>query len=296
MMNETGLVTIIIPCYNQSEFLSESVVSVLRQSYKHYEIIVVNDGSTDNTTEVAKKFHNVRLIEQTNMGLAEARNTGLSESNGEFLIFLDADDRLLSNALEIGVKAFENHPESAFVSGFCKFISKAGSSQKFLDQPLFPVDSDHYIALLKKNYIWSPANVMYRHKVFKQTAGFDPNVNPAADYELYLRIARQFPVHQHGEIVAEYRKHDTSMSSNPKLMLENVLKVLEDQREYIKLNERFKKALNRGIAFYFYLYGKDIIYRIFYYLVKFEFRKVIQSIKMLLSYIKMSIKYYTKII
>lgn len=291
VMYEVGIITVVIPCYNQSKFLSEAIESVQKQSYNRHEIIVVNDGSTDNTTEVAKQFYNIRLIEQTNMGLAKARNVGLLESKGEFLVFLDADDRLLPNAFEISVKSLQNHPESAFVSGFCVYLSPNGKYRTFLAQPSFSVNSDHYMALLKKNYIWSPANVMYRRKLFDQIAGFDATVNPTADYELYLRIARQFPIHQHGEIVAEYRQHDTSMSSNPELMLKNVLNVLEKQREYIEMNATYKKAFKQGIAFYFYFYGKGIIYYFFYSLINLDLKKTICGISMLLSYIKLLIKY-----
>ena len=291
VMYEVGIVTVVIPCYNQSKFLCEAIESVQKQSYNRHEIIVVNDGSTDNTSEVAKQFFNVRLIEQTNMGLAHARNVGLLESKGEFLVFLDADDRLLPNAFEISVKSLQDHPESAFVSGFCVYLSPNGKRQTFLAQPGFSFNSDHYLALLRKNYIWSPANVMYRRKLFDQITGFDATVNPAADYELYLRVARQFPIHQHGEIVAEYRQHDTSMSSNPGLMLKNVLKVLEKQREYVKMNAAYRKAFKQGIAFYFYFYGKGIIYYLFYSLIKLDFKKAICGISMFSNYIKLLFKY-----
>src|SRR5215217_7762241 len=93
------LVTVVIPCYNQAHFLKEAIESVLKQSYAHYEIVVVDDGSTDETSEVASSYEGVRLIRQENRGLAEARNTGIKHSEGDFLVFLDADDRLLPEAL-----------------------------------------------------------------------------------------------------------------------------------------------------------------------------------------------------
>src|SRR5215217_62523 len=93
------LVSVVIPCYNQAHFLKEAIESVLKQSYAHYEIVVVDDGSTDETSEVASSYEGVRLIRQENRGLAEARNTGIKHSEGDFLVFLDADDRLLPEAL-----------------------------------------------------------------------------------------------------------------------------------------------------------------------------------------------------
>ena len=294
IMNNIGLVSIIIPCYNQSRFLGEAIESVQKQTHDRYEIIVVNDGSSDNTSEAAGKFPDVCLIEQKNAGLAEARNGGLKKSKGEFVIFLDADDRLLPNALEIGLKAFEKHPECAFVSGFCKFISSNGSPLDYLKQPRFDDKTDHYAALLENSYIWSPANVVYRRKVFEQTDGFNASVNAAADYELYLRIARQFPVYQHGEIVAEYRKHTANMSGNPELMLKNVLQVLDWQKEFVNMKANYEKARRRGIVYYSYLYGKHIAYQTFSYAIKLKLKKANQSTKKLLDSVKMSLNSYRR--
>src|ERR687894_2072239 len=102
---EGGLVTVVIPCYNQAHFLGEAIESVLSQTYPHFEIVVVDDGSTDNTSEVASGYppDKVRLIRQENKGLSAARNAGLGRSGGEYVVFLDSDDRLLAEALEVGV-------------------------------------------------------------------------------------------------------------------------------------------------------------------------------------------------
>ena len=87
--------TVMIPCYNQARFLGEAIESVLSQSHPDF-VVVVDDGSTDNTSEVASSYGQVRLIRQENRGLAAARNRGLSEARGEYVVFLDSDDRLLS--------------------------------------------------------------------------------------------------------------------------------------------------------------------------------------------------------
>lgn len=276
-MNFLGLVSVVIPCYNQSHFLGEAIESLHKQAYKNYEIIVVNDGSTDDTAIVANKFSDVKLIEQKNMGLAAARNTGLRESKGEFVVFLDSDDRLLPNALETGVNALRKYPNCAFVSGFCRRIAFDGSGLRFINQPRIENGADHYQVLLQKNYIWTPANVMFRCSVFKKLLEFDTSVNPTADYDLYLRIARQFPVHQHGEIVSEYRQHDASMSSNYLEMLSHVLKVLDAQGAYVKNSPNYKKSLKRGIKFYLYLYGRHVVFRTFTLLRRKKWKEAVQN-------------------
>src|SRR5215204_1671374 len=101
------LVSVVIPCYKQAHFLGEAIESVLAQSYPNFEIIVVDDGSPDNTSEVAASYPRVRLVRQENQGLSAARNSGLSRSEGEYVVFLDADDRLLPGALQVGLECLE---------------------------------------------------------------------------------------------------------------------------------------------------------------------------------------------
>src|SRR5437867_5651771 len=124
---EVGLVSIIIPCYNQAQFLREAIQSALAQTYPHREIFIVDDGSTDNTAEVTAGYRDVRYIRQENSGVSTARNTGLKQSRGEYLVFLDSDDRLLPAALEIGVDCLREHPECAFDFGPSRFTTADGS-------------------------------------------------------------------------------------------------------------------------------------------------------------------------
>src|SRR4028119_1868603 len=193
--HEEGKVSVVIPCYNQARFLGEAVGSVLSQTHADFEVIVVDDGSTDDTRRVASSYaagdSRVRLISQENRGLAGARNRGLAESRGEYVVFLDSDDRLLAGALEVGVRELASHPGCAFVSGHYRPINADGVAYAVPQQDR--VGGDHYLALLRDNYISMPASVMYRRWVFGEVGGFDGSVDAAADWDLYLRIARRFP-------------------------------------------------------------------------------------------------------
>src|SRR5713101_1476950 len=159
-MPESGLVSVIIPCYNQAHFLHEAIQSALAQTYSHREIFVVDDGSTDNTAEVTAGFAGIRYTRQENSGVSAARNSGLKESRGEYLVFLDADDRLLPEALEVGVNCLHQHPDCAFASGHCRLITAAGWVLAKPEQ--LHVVRDHYLELLRDNYIWCPGSVIYR--------------------------------------------------------------------------------------------------------------------------------------
>lgn len=213
---EAPLVSVVIPCYNQAHFLGEAIQSVLRQTYRPVEVVVVDDGSVDHTRDVAASFPEVRYIKQENRGLAAARNTGIRESKGNHLIFLDADDRLLPTALEAGMNGFRAHPECAFVFGTYRCIASDGSPFNETESARY-VDNDHYRALLHGNYIGMHATVMYRRSALESAKGFDSMVDACADYDLYMRIARNLPVYYHAEMVAEYRIHGTNMSRNPRV-------------------------------------------------------------------------------
>ena len=132
-------VSVIIPAYNSGEFLSAAIESAIDQSYPASEIIVIDDGSTDDTKLVCDRYPTIRYIYQSNQGLPGARNSGIEAAAGEYLIFLDSDDCLLSEAIEIGVHCLQAHPEAGFVFGRYLFraIDPDGSysTQKTFDEP-----------------------------------------------------------------------------------------------------------------------------------------------------------------
>src|SRR5215218_7389004 len=245
---EGGLVSVVIPCYNQAHFLDEAIESVLSQSYTNFEVIVVDDGSEDETARVASGYAledpRVCLIRQQNRGLAGARNRGLAEARGEYVVFLDSDDRLLGDALAVGVRELESHPRCAFVSGQFRGIAADGSLLWRPYEP--PVERDGYLMLLQYCF-GMPAVVMYRRWVFGEVGGFDGSVDAAADWDLYLRIARRYPIYHHGEVLADYRQHGTSMNEDPALMLGATVAVLRSQRLHLSKGTGRKEAYDIGL-------------------------------------------------
>lgn len=276
------LVSVIVPCYNQAHYLGKAIESVLAQGYPHYEIIVVDDGSPDNTAEVAAKYPGVRYVRQENQGLSGARNTGIRESQGKYLVFLDADDRLVPDALQVGVNCLHVHPECAFVSGHHRYINGDGSLRN--EYPPEPIDSDRYLALLERNYIGMHATVMYQRDVFDSVGGFNTTLKSCEDYDLYLRIARQFPIFRHDEMVAEYRWHDSNMTKNSQRMLKSALTALGSQWEYIKEKPQYIKAYKTGVRFWRNYFGENLTQRIRKSAKAGQWQQAIEGLFMLLQY------------
>ena len=229
------LVSVVIPCFNQASYLGEAIESVLAQTHPELELIVVDDGSDDNSYEVAARYPGVRRLRQRNSGVAVARNRGLAESRGAYAVFLDADDRLLPSALEVGVGELLAKPEAAFAAGRPRDIGRNGDVVREAMQPL--VTRDHYLKLLEECFIWSGSSVVYRREPFEAAGGFNERRVAADDYELYLKLARSYPVICHDAIVTEYRRHGSNTTRNAGLILSSQIQVLNGQRRHLRGGE-----------------------------------------------------------
>ena len=246
--NGTALISVIIPCYNHGHFLSQAIESVLSQSYKNVEVIVIDDGSSDNTRNVAESYPGVKYIYQENQRVSAARNNGIENSTGDYLIFLDADDMLLPEGIAINLKFLDENPDVAFVSGGFKF-----SNKEMVEGTLRNIDSDHYSHFLRANYIIMQGAIMFRRTVFKELR-YDRSLPASEDHDLYLKISRNNKVMHHIQPISIYRIHSTNMSSNHDIMLDSILTVLNRQKEFVR-NKHEKNSLMQGIKQFKMLYG-----------------------------------------
>ncbi len=262
-MASPTLISVVIPCYNHSRFLREAIDSVGTPS-RPVEVVVVDDGSTDDSAEVAERCagnrlngRSIRVVRQSHSGVAAARNRGFRESRGELVVFLDSDDRLATNALDVGARALDDHPEAVFAYGRCQMMSGDGT---LLPTPQQPRIARHaYHELLRNNYIWTPANVMFRRAPLERHGTFDPALSGSADYELYLRLARFYPIHDHGQLVAHYRRHGANIRSNAARMLRETLTVLRGQRPYVDGDPDAMAAYREGWRNWQEFYGTRLV-------------------------------------
>jgi glycosyltransferase involved in cell wall biosynthesis len=241
------LVSIITPCYNQAHFLAEALNGALAQDYPAVEVVVVNDGSPDGAAidaVIAALPREVTYIRQENRGIGRARNAALARCRGEFVQFLDADDRLLPNAVREGVAAFDRHPECALVWGYRRTINARG--EVLFDNVGEMPHECRYVDLLATNIIGPPVGVMVRRDRLVEIGGFSTEPDSVEDYDMYLRLAARHPIHCHQRVIAEYRYHTHNISRDHARMLRGVLRALDIQQRHVGANRVLRQAIRVG--------------------------------------------------
>jgi cellulose synthase/poly-beta-1,6-N-acetylglucosamine synthase-like glycosyltransferase len=254
---QSGRVSIIVPTYNHAHFLGEALSSALGQTYGDVEVIVVDDGSTDHTGSVVAAFPAARYQYQSNAGLAAARNSGWTACTGEFVIFLDADDRLLPDAAALGVDCLSAADRHAFASGEHRYIDRSGAVTRTWASA--PLASNHYEALLRGNYIGMIATVVFRRSALEASGGFSSDLRACEDYDLYLRLSSRFPVLAHGGLVAEYRRYGEAMSDDPALMLGAALRVMNRHRSAASRSLAHLRAFEAGLEYWRSYYAPRLV-------------------------------------
>jgi glycosyltransferase involved in cell wall biosynthesis len=218
-------VSVIIPAYNCASYTVETVESVLNQTYANIEIIVVDDGSTDNTGEELKKFAGViQYIYKENGGACSARNLGIGLSTGEYIACLDCDDLWLPEKLEHSLAVLEACPELALVFTACYLIDSEGNIS---GQERCHVDlRNGYRQLFYENYIAAPTVVM-RRSCLGNVGLFDEDIFIPADWDLWLRLSRLFPIGYIDKPLSKYRVTSNYSARNLQQFFEESMYVIE---------------------------------------------------------------------
>lgn len=221
------LISVIIPAYNAATFLAEAIASIQQQAYETLEIIVIDDGSTDGTAEIAKKFNDsIRYVYQENGGPAVARNTGLKLANGEIIAFLDADDLWPENNLEVQLAYFERDPSLEVVMGRYQYLlleSTTDGERKFKEfgEPLVAVSS---------------CTGLFKKSVFNRLGYFDVSLRQGEDVDLFMRLREAgIAMAAIEPVTLYYRIHGDNITRNRKknqsLFLQALKKSLDRRRE-----------------------------------------------------------------
>ena len=240
----TPLVSVIIPAYNADKYIERTIRSVLLQDYENIEIIIIDDGSTDNTATVVKKLVNedkrLHYVHQRNGGVSSARNHGYKLSKGEYLAFLDADDVWLPENIRKKVEHLQNDPVTGLVHSDALLIDEN-------DKPLDEIKKGKSGWILDDLLSWNgtcipaPSSILVKREVVDTAGGFDTNLSTAADQEFFFRVAAKYKIGRVEEITWQYRMHSQNMHSNIALMECDTLLSYQRATE----NKLFKSAAFR---------------------------------------------------
>ncbi len=219
-------VSVIIPAYNSIQYLPETLESVLQQTFTDFEVLIINDGSSDNTVEWASglKDPRVKLISQENQGLSGARNTGIFNAQADYIAFLDADDLWEPTKLAKQVSCLDKHPEVGLVHAWMALVDVGGKSTGRVLKS--SVEGCAWQQIVQWNTIACPS-VMVRRCCFDQVGVFDRSLRSVEDWDMWIRIAVEYPFAVINEPLAYYRQVPNSMSKNCQVMEEAFHQVIE---------------------------------------------------------------------
>lgn len=222
-----GLVSVLIPNYNYAQYIEKAVESVERQTYRNFEIIVVNNGSTDNSLEVLRALGNrITLVDQKNLGQSGSRNSGLKHARGEFIAFLDADDTWEPTKLEKQVALFRDQEVGLVYTGL-KRVNSQGET--------ISVQLPLHRGRILENFIKSPgaavvggeSTAVIRKIALDQAGEFDPRLSVGSGWDMWRRIAAQWKIESVNEPLANYLQHNSNLSKNMKIYEFDTLLKLE---------------------------------------------------------------------
>lgn len=242
----TPRISVIIPTYNRKELLFLAIKSVLDQTFKDFEIIVVDDDSSDGTMETIKKFNDGRLLyirHDKNIGVSAARNTGIRASKGSLIAFLDDDDEYLPNKLELQIEMLDKNPEISLVYVGLFYMDETG---KYIN---------HYIP---KNKIWRGmiqhdpigATPLVRKKCFDEVGLFDEDLPTSNDKDMWLRISDRYTFAFIKKPLYKVRFHQIRLTSNFEKKVHGLQKFY--QKHYNRINSA-PRRLKRDIYFLYYI-------------------------------------------
>jgi len=240
-------VSVIIPTYNSASYLIEAVESVFAQTYRDFEVLVIDDGSTDETEQVMRCYGApARYLRQTNSGVAVARNRGIAESQGRYVAFLDADDTWLPHKLARQMEALRQQPHHrACYSAFTVVDAKLNPIGISRSQRQGTALED---LLTRGNIIGSICTVVGERSLFDLVGGFDPALSQCADWEMWVRLAAQTEFLYVDEPLVTYRQHGTNMSRNAPLLEHDSLQVLGKGFAMPELSESLRTKRQAALA------------------------------------------------
>jgi glycosyltransferase involved in cell wall biosynthesis len=241
-------VSVIIPAYNAMAYLPDTLESVLQQTFRDFEILIINDGSTDNIQMWATQNITdlrVRVIAQSNQGLSAARNTGIANAEGEYIAFVDADDLWNSTKLEKQVQCLDERPTVGLSYNWIAVIDAEG---KPTGRVMGGNIEGHVLPeILQRNIIDCPS-VLVRRQCFEEVGRFDRNLRSVEDWDMWIRIAARYSFAVTKEPLTYYRQHSGNMSKNWRVMEQAFHQVIDKAFRIAPVELQHLRANSLGYA------------------------------------------------
>ncbi len=240
--NSNTLVSVIIPTYNRGWILKDAIESVITQKFNHFELIIVDDGSTDNTKEILDPYkHRIKIIHQTNKGVSAARNAGITVSIGKYIAFLDSDDIWLPEKLSCQVDFFSSNPDAQICQTeeiWMKNGKKINPKKKHKKISGYIFEPSLALCLV------SPSAVMIKKNLFNDTGFFDESLLSCEDYDMWLRVSCKNQVYLINKpLIIKRGGHADQLSAKPgldKYRIQSLKKIIDSKT---LRDEQYKKAV-----------------------------------------------------
>lgn len=234
-MEKNILISVVIPVYNRRNYIVAAIQSILNQTYQHFELIIINDGSTDDSLSIIQSFKDdrIRIINNTkNKGVAAVGNQGIVAAKGKYLARLDSDDIALPTRLETQLAFLEKYPDIAILGTQALIFNTNKIFKRQLNVPMQPSILPIY-SLFHCPFI--QPSILVRTDIIKEFY-YDEDFESAEDYELWTRILRKYKGGNLSETLVKYRMHDTNFSKiqNEK-QLESIRRIYQRNLEYIRM-------------------------------------------------------------
>lgn len=224
---DAPLVSVVAPCFNAEKYLEEALRSIYEQDYPNFEVIIVDDGSTDNSyamLEQLQKVHGFQLYRQQNQGVSAALNFGLRHARGDYVATPDVDDIMLPHSLSVRAAYLDQHPEVGCVGALVIYIDSEGQETKRQNgNRIRQLDFDY---LLGNAYVCGAPVSLYRMEALRAAGFYDPEIK-VQDFQMTLRIASQgYQIHKLPVLVTRYRRHPDNLSRRYKVLLDADLRTI----------------------------------------------------------------------
>lgn len=225
-------VSVVIPCYNSSQTVAKAIESALGQTHPSVEVVVVDDGSTDDSAQVCARFGDrIRLVRQPNRGLSAARNAGVEAATGEYVTLLDADDMLLPACLARRVTLLDVDPKLGLVAGWFREIDADGNLIERTPEVRQVWREAPFRQAVRRNW-GPPVGWTFRRDAYFRVGGFDPLLRSCEDWDFVIRIASRYGIGYDTEPSVLYRKSEGQMSSHHHTMLDAAERVHQKNRAW----------------------------------------------------------------